>query len=111
MPKHAAGNLIGGRHTTLIDIGDPVVEFLRSLGVKIIPGQIMQIRGRRNGKWAVKVVDLRIGVVLLRVSQNSTIQEIRIIFPEKDRQFVKEQIARFVRNNGWELSFGNLMGD
>jgi len=105
---HRQGGKITGSHTTVIDLGGRMVDFLQVLQCvsKISLGPIVTLNGsRRSGKWVVKVID-ETHCILLTMTQSGTVQDIR--FYTDMPQVAKLATARFIRESGWELRFGRL---
>jgi hypothetical protein len=103
--QHRSGEKFGGDHTTFIELGASIADMLGRLThvEKISPGKIQVIQGvGRNGN-VVKIIDEQ-GYVLLKCVQRGSVQEIRVY--TKKSQDVKLALAKWLRNNGIEIHFG-----
>jgi hypothetical protein len=106
---HRQGGKYCGTHTSLLEPAERTCDFLEALKEveRISLGIIQMPHSRsRSGQMAVKILDER-GCVLVKVLQHSSSQEIRVYMTQGAEQSVKLALAKFVRNNRWELRFGN----
>ena len=106
---HRQGGKTTGSHTTVTELGAELVDFLQRLKVvsKISIGPIQSFHGAgRSGQWAVKVID-ETHCILVVATQNGAVQDLR--FYTDSAQEAKLAVARFVRENEWELRFGRLV--
>lgn len=103
---HRAGGKITGSHTTLNDQASMIVDFLDNLVSveKIIIGILKNMPGKKCCTTSAKIIDENKCCVLVRVSHNSTVQELRF-YTNTDPQTAKLALARFVRDQGWLLGF------
>lgn len=101
---HVGGEKIAPSHTTVTDFSRLVVDFLfRREGItKIMPGVMRNIYGKSSSLWIVKIHDQG-SVVLVTVIQNRSVQDIR--FYSSTRQDDIVALARWVRENNWQLRF------
>ena len=106
------GHLIGGKftnsHTTAIPVAAVVGRYLdRDVDVeKIAVGFITRLKGsRRTSKWKVKIV-VESTSTLVVCTDRGGVQELRFYTKGERAQKVNLDLARYVRNNGWELRFG-----
>jgi hypothetical protein len=79
--NHRAGGKMGGRHTTLIDAAQPIVDYLMKhhLVTNIIAGHItMRIK---SAPHRLKVME-ESGCLLLKVRGTASLQEIRVFSPD-----------------------------
>lgn len=89
--NHRSGGKMGGKHTTLIDAAQPIVEYLsRHLSVsKITAGHItMRLK---TAPHRLKIME-ESGCLLLKVRGTASIQEIRVFSP--DLSVVKNDIEK-----------------
>jgi len=111
MPKYfGCPSKISGRHTTLSELALKLVlaiiedDMIKSVNFSYLQNSNSATRGR----WRVKILDLQssTNTFLVKTTQNNSFQELYITV-EKDEylQPVKLMIARFVRDQGWELRF------
>lgn len=91
----------------LIDGSREVVDFAEGLTEvsKITLGFIETAGGRKSGGRVVKIIDEE-SCIQLRFTQKRSVQTVRVY--TSNSQATKLAIARFARNNGYELRFGNL---
>lgn len=105
--NHRQGGKFGGGHTTLIDLAILLADIAdaRPEVTKISPGFISCGTGVGGGERSVKILDMR-GGILLKVRQNRSVQEVRII--TRNPHETKLAIAREARNNDVRISFGTV---
>ena len=106
---HRQGGKITSSHTTVTELGSRVVDFLQKLETvsKISLGPIQNLRGNGGGGiWAVKIID-ESHCILVTVAQSGTVQDLR--FYTDHQQQAKLALARFIRDNDWDLKFGRLV--
>ena len=87
--NHRSGGKMGGRHTTLIDAAQPIVEYLlRHMNVsKITAGHItMRLK---TAPHRLKIME-ESGCLLLKVRGTASLQEIRVF--SQDLSCVKDDI-------------------
>jgi len=104
---HRSGGKVTGSHTTLCETAAEIVDFLNNLEqvTKISLGVITALAGTRHGcRRVVKIVN-ETRCTLLVVTQKGSVQDVR--FYSSYPQPAKLALARFIRNRGWELRFGN----
>lgn len=108
--EHRDGRKFGGEHGSLIDLAAEISDMLQRLPEteKISPGFIKMGIGNGRGRKSVKIID-EAGCVLLKIKQSSSYQEVRIF--TKNRQSLKLQLAKWLRNNGINISFNNTQED
>lgn len=102
---HMLGGKLTASHTTLNDLAQEVVEFLDGLDcvTKISLGVISNRAGRGSqAPRSVKII-AETNCVLVRCTQKGSISELR--FYTTDRPVAILNLARFVRNSGWNLRF------
>ena len=104
--QHRQGGKIRGTHTTLINTAatlvDEIINFKEVIGVS--PGFIKPGEGNAGGVRRVKIIDTDGGLLLI-VRENGGVQELRVF--SRDIQKTKLAIARFARNSGMHINFGN----
>lgn len=108
---HLQGGKVTGSHTTLTEDAKKVTDFLVALEciTKIALGVISNNGGKSvSTVHSVKIVD-ESACVLVRVTQRSTVQELRFYTHDNDRQKAKLALARFVREHSWALRFGKAL--
>lgn len=96
-----------GGHTTLIEQAVPIVKHLddSSLVTKISLGRITNLPTKRgSGIKRARLVD-DTGCLLIEVTQNKSVQVLRVYASEEEMHSMKLALARFVRNEGYELRF------
>ena len=105
---HVQGGKVTSTHTTLTELSRRVVEFLRDcpLVTRIAIGKITSIAESGGSGWSVKIID-ESGCVLVKTTQNCTVQELRVYCSRLTRQTFKLVLARFIRDSRWHLKFGN----
>ena len=107
MAKHRAGGKITSKHTTVIDSAAEIVDFLKKspLVAKIVLSIIIPC-SRHDATVRVKLRRLEPNVVSITVVQKNTVQEFMFFSPCKITcQEAMTNLARFIRNNDWELRF------
>ncbi|MFZ2226367.1 MAG: DUF2103 domain-containing protein [Candidatus Moraniibacteriota bacterium] len=75
--NHRQGNKMGGRHTTVIDAAQKIVDLAQKMPEvkKVVAGYITS--GIRGGKQHVKIEGM-VGGLLLKVRGSTCIQEVRV---------------------------------
>ncbi|PID52635.1 MAG: hypothetical protein CR972_00990 [Candidatus Moraniibacteriota bacterium] len=89
--NHRSGGKMGGKHTTLIDAAQPVVDYLmrNSHISNIIAGHItMRLK---TAPHRLKIIE-ESGCLLLKVRGTASIQEIRVFASDLD--IVKDDISK-----------------
>ena len=108
--SHVAGGKITPSHGTLAaELAEEVVGFLGKHPdvTKISTGMIRNKSGQGSGSVRSVKIITELGCTLVRVSQSGSVQEIR--FYAINQPETRLALARFVRNNGWDLRFGKRM--
>ena len=98
---HKQGGKITGSHTTVIPAAEKIVDLLQKEDVvrKIAIGFITH--GIRNGRRAVKIMDMDSGL-LLKVRGTASIQEIRVY--THNSQTVRKKIRIFATKNDYRYT-------
>lgn len=89
--NHRSGGKMGGKHTTLIDASQPIVDYLmrHHMVSNIIAGHItMRLK---TAPHRLKIME-ESGCLLLKVRGTASIQEIRVFAP--DLNYVKEDLEK-----------------
>lgn len=110
MPKYFHPYKTSGKHTTLTELAYVLVkEVIEDRMIRYINfGILTNTSGSTRGRWRVKILDLRdsTNTFLIKTTQNNSFQELYItVEKDGDLQPVKLLIAKFVRDQGWELRF------
>lgn len=89
--NHRSGGKMGGRHTTLIDAAEPIVDMVqkRPEVKKIVAGFIVQ--GRSGGQRRIKLKEMD-GVLQLSIRGNSSLQDVWVYSDniEETKKFLEE---------------------
>ena len=82
--NHRAGGKIGGRHTTVIDASQPVIDYLQKhhLVTNIIVGRIKMGIGAAPQRIKLR---LDTGCLIITVRGSASVQEIRIFSSDVNR--------------------------
>lgn len=92
MPKHRAGKGIAGKHTTIIDAAEPVVDALLTIpNTRVVLGIIKKVRS--SGKRRIKFFDTVSGFSM-KITGNVSVQELHVIIDEHKCQEIKEIVSR-----------------
>ena len=102
---HRGGGKVTSSHTTLIEAAEPIIKKLEVFPEvkKVTLGPIEQVR-RASGIRVVKITD-DASCVRLTITQKATVQ-LLFVYTE-DRQETKLAIARFSRDEGYQIRFGD----
>ena len=101
-----SGEKFGGDHSTFTDLGVRIADMLVKIPEvsKVSPGHITGNVGSGRGRVHVKIID-DVGSVKLMCKQSGSIQEVRVF--TANPQNVKLTLAKWLRDNGIDISFGD----